>query len=262
MAFNNFISVRLGYPGRRITPGCRGSRQDCPAPGYALPRLIRLAAALALLFAFACAGEPSIAPTSRSAAAPLPTATAAPPTPTAASLPTATSAPLPTVTAAAAPTPTATLPPTPTPTAIPTPTLAPTPLPDGPLVHIGETVYVVDLAISSAQIVRGLSGRPSLEANRAMLFVYDTDAPRTFWMPDMHFPLDMIWIKSDCTVAGITAHVPNPAPDTPRIDLPHYPSSEPVRFVLEINAGQADAYRIIPGAPVKFGGDIAGQWGC
>ena len=95
-----------------------------------------------------------------------------------------------------------------------------------------------------------------------MLFVYDEDAPRTFWMPDMHFPLDMVWIRSDCTVAGVSADVPNPTLDTPRDQLPHYPSSEPVRFVLEINAGQAQTHRIVPGSTVEFAGQIAGQWGC
>ena len=95
-----------------------------------------------------------------------------------------------------------------------------------------------------------------------MLFVYENDAPRTFWMPDMHFPLDMVWISSDCTVAGVTADVPHPAPDTPRSELPIYPSDAPVRFVLEINAGQAAQHGIAPGAPVAFAGAIAGRWGC
>lgn len=95
-----------------------------------------------------------------------------------------------------------------------------------------------------------------------MLFVYDADAPRTFWMPDMHFPLDMVWIRADCTVAGVTADVPHPAPDVPRSELPHYPSTAPVRFVLEINAGQAAEHNITPGLPVMFDGTIAGKWGC
>ena len=95
-----------------------------------------------------------------------------------------------------------------------------------------------------------------------MLFVYDSDAPRTFWMPDMHFPLDMVWISSDCAVAAVTANVPHPAPDTPRSDLPIYPSQVPVRFVLEINAGQAAQHGIAPGTLVEFAGAIANRWGC
>lgn len=176
--------------------------------------------------------------------------------------------PLPTATGTAIPTPTPvpTATPTlePTPTVIPTDTLVPTvtPLPDAPLVFIGNAVYVADLAVTGEERTQGLSGRPSLEADRAMLFVYEEDGPRTFWMPDMHFPLDMVWIRSDCIVDGVTADVPNPSPDTPRGELPRYPSTGPVRFILEINAGQAATHGITPGDPVEFGGQIAGKWGC
>ena len=135
-------------------------------------------------------------------------------------------------------------------------------MPDAPLVRIGDAVYVADLAVTGGERAQGLSGRPSLGENRAMLFVYDNDGRRNFWMPDMHFALDMVWIKSDCTVAGVTADVPYPLPETPRNELPRYPSAGVVRFVLEINAGQAARHAIMPGAIVQFDGQIAGQWGC
>ena len=192
--------------------------------------------------------------------APTVPATAAPPLTT-----TATPVPMPsptslTPTLAPTPVPTATV--VPTPTLEPSPTPAPTPTPNAPQVRIGSAVYVVDLALTPAERAQGLSGRPSLDADRAMLFVYERDGPHWFWMPDMHFPLDMVWIRADCTVAGVTADVPNPPPDTPRDQLPRYPASEPVRFVLEINAGQAKSHEITPGSPVAFAGPIAGQWGC
>jgi len=129
-------------------------------------------------------------------------------------------------------------------------------------VLIGNAVYVVDLAVTDEERTQGLSGRLSMDADRAMLFVYEEDGPRTFWMPDMHFPLDMVWIRSDCTVDGVTDHVPNPPLDTPRDQLPLYPSTGPVRFILEINAGQAEARGIVPGSPVQFAGKIESRWGC
>ena len=219
-----------------------------------------MAASLLLLASLACTGERAeyrasfdaptfVAPTMPATAAPPPTATATPaPTP----LPTTAPTPMPTLAPPATP--------TLTPTATPAPT--PTPTPNVPMVRIGNTVYVVDLALTSDERAQGLSGRPSLDTDRAMLFVYDRDHLRRFWMPDMHFPLDMVWIRADCTVAGVTADVPNPPLDTPRDQLPRYPASEPVRFVLEINAGQAETHEIIPGSPVEFAGQIAGQWGC
>ena len=193
--------------------------------------------------------------------------------PTSVSTPTPISTPSPTPTLTS-PTvaPTATTPPTASPTAAstiaptdtPEPTVAPspTPLPDAPLVNIGDTVYVVDLAVTPAERTQGLSGRPSMAVERGMLFVYEEDGARTFWMPNMHFPLDMVWIRADCTVAGVTADVPNPPLDTPRDQLELYPSSGLVRFILELNAGQAAMHSIEPGGAVEFDGQIAGQWGC
>ncbi len=120
----------------------------------------------------------------------------------------------------------------------------------------------MDLAVTGEELTLGLSGRPSMAIDRAMLFVYEEDNPRTFWMPDMHFPLDMVWIRSDCTVDGVTSDVPNPPLDTPRDQLPRYPSTGPVRFILEINAGQAEEHGIGPGSRVRFAGQIEGRWGC
>ena len=196
----------------------------------------------------ACDADPI--PTATPAAAPLPTITRTPtraPTPT--PVPSAVSAPT------VAPSPTD----TPAPTLTPTPTLFPE---GGARVVIGDAVYWVDLALTPEERTRGLSGRPSLNIHAGMLFVYEEDNPRTFWMPDMHFPLDMVWIRSDCIVDGVTSDVPNPPADTPRDQLPRYPSTGPVRFILEINAGQAVAHGIVPGAPVQFAGQIDGRWGC
>ena len=215
-----------------------------------------------ILFAvIACADPPDTTPTQTAALTVPPRATHTPPTTTSTLYPTPTLMP----TAVAL---TSTRPPAASPTATPTnaPTDTPeptsTPLPDAPLVHIGDTVYVVDLAVTPAERQQGLSGRPSMAAERGMLFVYGEDGRRAFWMPNMHFPLDMVWIRSDCIVAGVTADVPNPPLDTPRNQLELYPSAGLVRFILELNAGQAAMHGIEPGGAVEFDGQIAGMWGC
>ena len=119
---------------------------------------------------------------------------------------------------------------------MPTDTREPEPTPKlhpegGERVSIGDGIYWVDLAVTPEERTQGLSGRPSIREDQGMLFVYDEDGPRTFWMPDMHFPLDMVWIRADCTVAGVTADVPNPPLDTPRDQLELYPSAGLVRFI-------------------------------
>ena len=74
-----------------------------------------------------------------------------------------------------------------------------------------------------------------------MLFVFQEERQHTFWMKDMRFPLDMIWITAECTIADIIADVPNPPPDQKNGVLPTYSPSAPGTFVLELNAGVAAA---------------------
>lgn len=217
-----------------------------------------------------------------STVAPLPTVAALPeatPLPTVALLPAATvlptaiplptTAPLPTPTllptAAALPAATAALPATATVAPIPesTPAATPTPAPDLalPLVTIGQFAWPVELAVTAEQQAQGLSGRAELAAGSGMLFVWDQESRRTFWMPDMNFPLDLVWISGDCAVVDITRDAPPQAPGQSRAELPRY-TVEGVQYVLEINAGESALHSVNPGDRVEFGGSIAGEHGC
>ena len=247
--------VRIRIHGISGLSGLRSSRRHQLNPGNPQIRQI-LILTIALFTVIACGNPPDAMPTPPAAPTVAPTATHSPPT----AAPTPATRPTPTLAPTAPPDAT----PTNAPTSTPEPTVAPTtaPLPDAPLVRIGDAVYVVDLAVTPTERTQGLSGRPSMAVERGMLFVYEEDRARTFWMPNMHFPLDMVWIQADCTVAGVTADVPNPPLDTPRDQLELYPSAGLVRFILELNAGQAAEHGIEPGATVKFAGQIAGQWGC
>ena len=55
----------------------------------------------------------------------------------------------------------------------------------------------------------GLSGRSSLAENEGMLFIFDTPAVYEFWMKDMNFPLDFIWINNGLVV-DLSEHIPPP----------------------------------------------------
>ena len=92
----------------------------------------------------------------------------------------------------------------------------------------------------------GLGTRASLPADHGMLFVFDHVAPECFWMKDMHFPLDIIWVSSDKKVVHIEQNV---SPST-------YPNSfcpvEPVKYVIELNAGMAARADIRAGESLDF----------
>ncbi len=145
-------------------------------------------------------------------------------------------------------------------TALPTPT--PELEPALPAVAIGSARWTVELAVTGAEKAQGLSGRESLPAGAGMLFIYEEDLPLGFWMPDMHFPLDMVWINSDCRVVDVTLNALPQLPGQPRDELPIYSPREPARFVLEINAGEFEAAGISVGDAAMFKGPLAGQHGC
>ncbi len=115
-------------------------------------------------------------------------------------------------------------------------------------VKIHDTVFTVETAVTEPQKQLGLGGRTNLETNHGMLFIYDHKEQYNFWMKDMHFPLDFIWINGK-TVADITKNVPPPTGDgQPAIVVP----KEQVDKVLEINAGTIQALHIQPGDEVEF----------
>ena len=132
----------------------------------------------------------------------------------------------------------------------------------GPLVNVGDTVFQVELALTADQQVQGLSGREVLAPGTGMLFVYERESRYTFWMKEMRFPLDMVWIGADCKVVDVTLDAPPPEPGQSLDQLPRFSPITPAQFVLEINAGVSAASGIESGDPVEFTGDLAGRFGC
>jgi uncharacterized membrane protein (UPF0127 family) len=130
------------------------------------------------------------------------------------------------------------------------------------MVTIGATTWPVELAITPAERSQGLSGRETLPEGTGMLFIFEGDQHLTFWMPDMNFPLDMVWIDSACDVVDATRDAPVPEPGQSPADLPRFSPSEPARFVLEINAGEFEGAGLAAGDEAVFGGALEGQYGC
>ena len=109
---------------------------------------------------------------------------------------------------------------------------------------------------------RGLSGRESLPESTGMLFVFEGDQHLSFWMVDMNFPLDIVWIDSSCRIVDVTLDAPAPLPGQSRGDLPRFRPSSPARFVLEINAGEFIEAHLEVGDEVEFEEALAGKCGC
>jgi uncharacterized membrane protein (UPF0127 family) len=101
----------------------------------------------------------------------------------------------------------------------------------------------VDIAETPEEKAKGLSGRQSLKKNEGMLFIFENNTYPIFWMKDMHFPIDIIWI-ADEKVVHIDRNVPVPEVNTPDSKLPLYKPPVGIDYVLEVNAGFAESHNI------------------
>ena len=146
-------------------------------------------------------------------------------------------------------------------TATVAPTETPAPI-QGPVVKIGDALFPVDLALTPEQRSQGLSGREVMAAETGMLFIFENEGTFSFWMKEMHFPLDIVWIGADCAVVDVTLGAPPPEEGQALADLPRFSPSSPALYVLEINAGEYAEQGIDPGDLVEFVGDLEGLHGC
>ena len=135
--------------------------------------------------------------------------------------------------------------------------------PDEASIRIGgDVTYAVEVADEAEERRQGLSGREAMAQTAGMLFVFEVEQPLTFWMKDMHFPLDIIWIDGQCRLIDVAADVPTPPPNSGNDEIPRVHSPSVARYVLELNAGEWARAGLSPGERVEFLGTIAGQYGC
>lgn len=111
-----------------------------------------------------------------------------------------------------------------------------------PVVKINNITIPVEISDTPAKQVQGLSDRAELDSESGMLFIFPDKRIRQFWMKNMHFPIDIIWINDD-KIVNISKNLP------PEGELPDktYSSESDVNYVLEVNAGFCDGNGIKTG---------------
>ena len=105
--------------------------------------------------------------------------------------------------------------------------------------------FVVELALTPQQQGRGLMFRESLPPNGGMLFIFPRERPASFWMKNTPLPLDIIFIRSDGTIANIHEQTEPFSEDS-------LPSEGPVLSVLEVRGGTTAQLSIEPGDKVIY----------
>ena len=104
--------------------------------------------------------------------------------------------------------------------------------------------FNLELAITQEQQIQGLMNRTELAEDSGMLFYFNEESERAFWMKNTLIPLDIIFIKADGTIHHIHENaIPH--------DLTRIISNGAVGSVLEVNGGLASKLNIRKGDKVK-----------
>lgn len=110
----------------------------------------------------------------------------------------------------------------------------------------GKTALKAEVVNTTESRQLGFSGREGVVDGQGMIFVFPEPSMYSFWMKNMLFPLDVIWINTENKIVHIET---NKGPDT-------YPNAfapkEPAQFVLETSAGFVDFFGVKVGDEVRF----------
>ena len=112
------------------------------------------------------------------------------------------------------------------------------------ILRINQWEITVETADTQEAQEKGLMGRESLDEDRGMLFVYDLDSRKSFWMKNTKIPLSIAYIAADGTIREIYDMEPL---STRTVD-----SRYSVRYALEVNQGAFQRHGIKTGDKVEF----------
>lgn len=108
----------------------------------------------------------------------------------------------------------------------------------------------VEIAATSEEHAQGLMGRSELCDNCGMLFIFDDDEYRTFWMKNTKIPLSIAFIDKNGIINDIQDMKPYQT-------FPTYSSKYPAKFALEVNQGWFKINNITTGSKVILNGCIS-----
>ena len=116
---------------------------------------------------------------------------------------------------------------------------------DGNVVIDGQKI-VVEIAKNSTEFAKGLGGRPCILPNQGMFFAFNKPGRYPFWMKDMKFPIDIIWIGTSHKVVYMEINEsPSTYPDS-------FENQTAAQYVLELKANQSKVLHMVLGTSVSF----------
>jgi uncharacterized membrane protein (UPF0127 family) len=106
----------------------------------------------------------------------------------------------------------------------------------------------IEIAENDSTRTRGMMQRTSNPADSGMLFIFDYEEDRAFWMANTPLSLDLLFADADSTIVTIKKYMQP-------LSAQEVPSNGPARFVLEVIAGYSDTIGIIEGDKLSWARD-------
>ena len=112
-------------------------------------------------------------------------------------------------------------------------------------IMVGDKILEVQIADTEPRHVRGLMFQNELPFDQGMLFVFDEPGPKSMWMLNMQFPLDIIWFDEDGNIVSISKDVPPcQTPSEIMACESDGATSRDAKYALEVTAGVVDEFEI------------------
>jgi uncharacterized membrane protein (UPF0127 family) len=110
--------------------------------------------------------------------------------------------------------------------------------------EIGNKTFTLEVADRTDSRTYGLMRRDSMPADHGMIFVFDKEEPRGFWMQNTRIPLDIIFLDSGGRVVSVKQMKP--------YDLSSTPSDGPAQYAIELNKDAAGSAGVKAGMTLKI----------
>ncbi|MEO8933040.1 MAG: DUF192 domain-containing protein [Xanthomarina sp.] len=107
------------------------------------------------------------------------------------------------------------------------------------------TTIDIEIAANEYKTQTGLMYRNSMKENQGMLFVFEDETPRSFYMKNTLFALDIIYLNSNKTIVSFQE---NAQP----LSEKSLPSNAPAKYVLEVNAGLVAKWNLQVGNKMEY----------
>jgi uncharacterized membrane protein (UPF0127 family) len=118
-------------------------------------------------------------------------------------------------------------------------------------IMINDVMLEVEIADTDEKRALGLMHREELDEYKGMLFVFPYEGRYSFWMMNMNFSIDILWLNADGNVIYIVSNA-KPCKEVSSVSECTYNPDVYAKYVLEVNSGFAERHGIVIGSKMTI----------